>query len=250
MAVQLAIAIALLALLAAYQVVMIGHTLYYFEKILHMATVVALVAVGGAARLLPAPRPGRWARRVAPGMAVVVVVAAFMAGLGGRVHLTPLGGAGVRYALALDKGSPLGGRDAIRIARRYPDGDKVNVDLMHTPFANFYGTLFSAVLVRNYRYGADWYYRMYPPGRPMTPADLERMVVDSTVPVRFFVQYPKASFLVLDPDHPNRPRPGPGVDPAAFGDPAAPDNITAVEALARKYPDKVEVVHAPPEWAK
>jgi hypothetical protein len=244
------------ALLAAYQFVMLGHTLYYFEKILHMATVVMLVALGAAVRLLPAQPASRaagrtpWVWRLAPGLAVVVAVAAFMIVLGGPLHLTPLGGSGLQYAVAINRGSPLGGRDAIRIARRYPDDGKVNVDLMHTPYANFYGTLFGSVLRHNYRYGADWYGRMYPPGKAMTPADLERMVLDSKVPVRFFVQSEKASFLVLDPDHPNRQRPGPGVDPAAFGDPAAPDNITAVTSLAARYPDRVEVVHAPPEWAR
>jgi hypothetical protein len=261
MAVQLAVALLMVAVLAAYQYVMIGHTLYYFEKVLHMTTVVALVALGAAARLLPAPGPAaagsvrrlavrRLAvRRLGLGAAIIVAVAAFLAGLGGPAHLTPLGGGGLRYAVALDKGSPLGGRDAVRLTRRYPDGGgKVNVDLMHTPYANFYGTFFGSALQRNFADGSAWY-ELQDPRKAKTLGDLERMVLDSKVPVRFFVQYPKASFLVVDRDHPNRQRPGPGVDPAAYGDPAAPDNITAVEYLAGKYPDRVELVYAPPEWA-
>jgi hypothetical protein len=114
--------------------------------------------------------------------------------------------------------------------------------LAGTPYANFYGTLFAAAMQRDYEHGEAWYVFLAPTGPPHTLADMDAMVRSSQVPVRLLVQSPNASFLVVDRDHPRRPTPGPGVDPAAFGDPAAMTDIEAAEYLAGRYPDRVEVV--------
>jgi hypothetical protein len=61
------------------------------------------------------------------------------------------------------------------------------------------------------------------------------------------VHDPQASLLVVDGEHPHRPAVQPGRPlPVAFGDPAAPSNIAAAQALAVKYPTKVQVVYATP----
>jgi hypothetical protein len=245
LAVEVGIAVALVIVLLAYQSVMIGHSVYYFEKLVHMLLVVGLVALGSTARLLPRVRLGKGSalRRLAPGIAGALAVAAFLAGLGGRWHNEILGSHGVRYGTGLEKGSPFGGRDAIALTRMYPDGGGMaNVVLTRTPYANFYATLFAAAMQRDYNYGESWYVFLSPSSRPKTLADLEAMVRDSAVPVRMFLQNPHASFLVLDPAHPRRPLPAHGADPAAFGDPAALTNAEAADYLARRYPGQVEVV--------
>lgn len=264
-AVTLAAALAEVGALAAYQYATVGRTVYYFEKTVHMLLVVALVGLGTVARLVPRapapPAPGRPRRPAPPGYgrpprpvppgpgrlrrfavpaALLAVSAMLPAVAGGPTHTRPAG-PGLRLVLGVEAGSPTGGRDAILMARRYPDGGgKANVALMHTPYANVFGTLFGSAMQRDYRHGHAWYLFLYPPGPRRTPADLERMVLDSDVGVRFFVADPDASFLVADPDHPR----GEPHDPT-FTDPTAPTTIDAVEALARKYPDRVEVVHVP-----
>jgi hypothetical protein len=143
----------------------------------------------------------------------------------------------------VEKGSPAGGRQAVELVRRYPDASgKVDVVLTQTPYANFFGTLFTAVMQRNYRYGETWYVFLAPTGPRRTLADLETKVRSSPVPVRIVVRDPRASFLAADPDHPWQPEAGPGVDPATFGASRAPTNMQAAQYLARRYPDKVEVV--------
>jgi hypothetical protein len=123
----------------------------------------------------------------------------------------------------------------------------MNVDLMSTPYRNWYGTLFGSAMQRNYRHGHDWYLFQYPDGPAQTLADLERLVAGSEVPVRFFVYQPRASMLVLDPENPRRESPdGVAGNPMAFGDPDALTNMEAVEYLMAKFPGKVEVVHATP----
>jgi hypothetical protein len=91
-----------------------------------------------------------------------------------------------------------------------------------------------------------WHDFLNPAGRPKTVADMEGLVAASPVRVRFYLFNPRASFLVVDPAAPNREWTRPGADPAAFGDPAAPSNIEAAEHLARRYPDRVELVYAVP----
>jgi hypothetical protein len=244
--VELGVAVALTAMLFVYQYVMIGHSVYYFEKLVHSLIVVTLVGLGSAARLLPRVHltGGTGAlRRLAPGLAGAAAVALFLAGLGGRWHDQLLGSHGVHYGAGVERGSPGGGRLAVALTRGYPDGGgKVSVVLAGTPYANFYSTLFAAAMQRDYEYGEAWYVFLAPTGPPHTLADMDAMVRSSRVPVRLFVQNPNASFLVVDRDHPRRPTPGPGVDPAAFGDPAAMTDIEAAEYLAGRYPGRVEVV--------
>jgi hypothetical protein len=247
--VAVAVAVAMVAALLTYQYAMVGHSVYYFEKLVHMLLVVALVAVGSVARRLPRV----WfdttgvARRLTPGIAGAFAVTLFMAGLGGRWHSDPFGSHGVRYAVGMEQGSPAGGRLAVAVTETYPDGaGAVTVVLARTPYANFYATLFGAAMRRDYRDGEGWYVFLSPAGRPRTVADMEAKVRASPVRIRLIVGNPLASFLVVDPEHPHRPVRGPGVDPASFGDPAALTNVEAAEFLAQRYPGRVEIVRLKP----
>lgn len=238
----LAAVVLLLAGLGAFQLMTLGHTVYYFDKLLHLTTVVGLVLLGSWTRLVPGR--GRLPRVTAAFVVAVTLLA--LAGAGGAGHRT-VPGHGVRLATGLEKGSPAGGRDALFLARRPADG-AVDVDLMDTPYRNFYGTLFASVLQRNYRYGHVWYDFLNPSARPKTLADLERLVEASPVTVRFHVHNPAASLLVSDPDSPDRQWTRPGADPASFGDPAALSNVEAARHLARRYPGRVEVIdEIPPD---
>jgi hypothetical protein len=243
----LAANLGVLLLLGGFQLLTLGRTIYYFDKVLHLTIVVGLVLLGPLARLLPAGAPIRsWDRRRLAFAAAAFVLAAGLMGAGGAGH-AQVPSHGVRLATGAEKGSPAGGRDALLIARRHPDGGAaVDVDLMDTPYRNWYGTFFASAIQRNYRYGHAWYDFQHPTGRPRTLADLEAAVVDSPVPVRFYVYNPRASMLVRDPAHPNRQWTRPGADPAAFGDPEALTNVAAAEDLARRYPGRVEVVYAVP----
>jgi hypothetical protein len=247
-AIALATSVGMVAVLLAYQYALLGHSMYYFEKLLHMLLVVALVALGSATRLLPRLSARGWAEagnraRYASALGSALAVIAVIAALGGPWHTQPLGNVGLRYGLGADRGSPAGGRQAVELVRRYPDAKgKADVLLTQTPWANFYGTLFTAVMQRNYRYAQDWYVFLAPSGPSHTLTDLESAVLASPVPVRFVVQDPTASFLVADPSHPWHPDAGPATDPAAAGGSSAPTNMQAAQYLARRYPDKVEVI--------
>jgi hypothetical protein len=226
----LAVSCGLVATLFAYQYAMVGHPVYYFEKLLHMLLVVALVGLGSVTRLLPrlnAPvlASGDGRVRYAVALGGVIVITAGLAALGGPWHTRPLASAGLRYGSGLDRGSPAGGRQAVQLVRRYPDANgKVDVVLSSTPYANFFGTLFTAVMQRNYRDGETWYLFLSPAGPPRTLADLEAKVRSSPLPLRFVVRDSSARFLA------------PGTDAAA------PTNVQAAEYLAGRYPDKVEVL--------
>jgi hypothetical protein len=231
------------------QIVVLGHTEYYFEKAIHLLIVVALVVLGGLGRLLPAVRMPTLRRKplvrslharstMLPGLLVAATVVALVAALGGPMHTTP-GSMGLRVALGLEKGSPLGARDSLYIARRYPAG-VVAVDLMHTPYANYFGTTLGVAMQREYRIGWQWSRLLYPAGPPKTLADMDQLVLLTPRPIKLLVQDPTASFLVIDPARPNRPVTG--TSTPAFGEPGAPTNIQAAEYLAAKYPDRVEVI--------
>jgi hypothetical protein len=222
--------------LGAYQIATLGRPVYYFDKLLHLLIVVALCVLGGLARL-----------RFARGALVAVPVALFMLVAGGEWHTTPVA-PGVKLALGKDRGSPEAARDALLIARMFPDGgDAVNVNLMGSPWRNWSGTLGAAALQGQYRHFPGWSGLLYPNGKGGTMADLERLVADSPVTVRFFLHDPAASLLVVDTDHPSRPAVRAGQPlPVAFGDPAAPSNIEAARLLAAKYPTKVQLVYATP----
>jgi hypothetical protein len=212
-----------------------------------MLIVVALVGLGSAARLLPRVHvdAATAVRRLAPGVAGAMAVTLFLACLGGRWHTVPLGSHGVQFSLGMERGSPGGGREALALTRAYPDGGgKANVVLTNTPYANFYATLFGSAMLRDYEWGSAWYVFLAPTGPPRTLADMDALVRRTPVPVRFFVDDPAASFLVVDPTHPHRPAAGPSV--AAYGDPAALTDVEAAQYLARRYPQHVEVVHALP----
>ncbi|MEV0570088.1 hypothetical protein [Dactylosporangium sp. NPDC050588] len=222
--------------LGAYQTATLGRTVYYFDKLLHLLIVVALCTLGGLARL-----------RFKATAAVAVPVVLLMVVAGGKWHTTPVA-PGVKLALGKDRGSPEAARDALLIARMFPDGGgAMNVNLMSTPWRNWSGTLGAAALQGQYRNFPGWSGLLYPGGKGGTMADLDRLVADSPVPVRFFLHDPAASLLVVDTDHPSRPAVRAGQPlPVAFGDPAAPSNIEAARALAAKYPTKVQLVYATP----
>ncbi|MET7420478.1 hypothetical protein [Dactylosporangium sp. NPDC005555] len=222
--------------LGAYQIATLGRPVYYFDKLLHLLIVVALCTLGAAARF-----------RFKATAAVAVPVALFMLVAGGEWHTTPVA-PGVKLALGKDRGSPEAARDALLIARMFPDGgNAVNVDLMGSPWRNWSGTLGAAALQGRYRQFPGWSGLLYPGGKGGTMDDLDRLVANSPVTVRFFLHDPAASLLVVDTDHPSRPAVRPGQPlPVAFGDPAAPSNIEAARALAAKYPTKVQLVYATP----
>ncbi|MEV4507376.1 hypothetical protein AB0K00_00250 [Dactylosporangium sp. NPDC049525] len=222
--------------LGAYQIATLGRPVYYFDKLLHLLIVVALCTLGGLARFQ--------LRRTA---VVAVPVALFMLVAGGEWHTTPVA-PGVKLALGKDRGSPEAARDALLIARMFPDGGgAVNVDLMGSPWRNWSATLGAAALQGQYRQFPGWSGLLYPGGKGGTMADLDRLVANSPVTVRFFLHDPAASLLVVDTDHPSRPGVQPGQPlPVAFGDPAAPSNIEAARLLAAKYPTKVQLVYATP----
>jgi len=237
-----AVAFASAAGLGLYQIATVGHPVYYFDKLLHLLIVVCLGALGGLVRFLPG-------LGVVARVAIALPVVAALAAAGGEWHTTPAA-PGVRLAIGKDRGSPEAARDALLMARMYPDGGgAVNVDLMGSPWRNWSATLGAAALQGNYRFFPPWSGLLYPgsAGKASTMEDLDKLVAASPVPVRFFVHDPEASLLVLDGEHPNRPAVRPGQPlPVAFGDPAAPTNIAAVRQLASKYPTKVQVVYATP----
>ncbi|GAA3274418.1 hypothetical protein Dvina_02460 [Dactylosporangium vinaceum] len=237
-----AVAFALAAGLGLYQIATIGRPVYYFDKLLHLLIVVCLCALGGLVRFLPG-------LGVAARIAVAIPVVAALAIAGGEWHTTPVA-PGVKLALGKDRGSPEAARDALLMARMFPDGGgAVNVDLMGSPWRNWSATLGAAALQHQYRHFPAWSGLLYPgsAGKGSTIDDLDRLVRESPVPVRFFVHDPEASLLVVDGEHPYRPNVKPGQPlPVAFGDPAAPTNVAAVRALAAKYPAKVQVVYATP----
>ncbi|WP_432834251.1 hypothetical protein [Dactylosporangium sp. CA-092794] len=238
----LAVAFVMAAGLGLYQTATIGRPVYYFDKLLHLVIVVSLAALGGLARFLPGL--GAAAR-----VAVALPIVALLAVAGGEWHATPVA-PGVKLALGKDRGSPEAARDALLMARMFPDGGgAVNVDLMGSPWRNWSATLGAAALQHQYRYFPAWSGLLYPgsAGKASTIDDLDRLVRESPVPIRFFVHDPQASLLVVDAEHPHRPNVRPGQPlPVAFGDPAAPTNIAAAQALEAKYPGKVQVVYATP----
>jgi hypothetical protein len=257
--VALAINVGLVLALATFQLVTVGRTVYYFDKLLHLTLVTGLVLLGAWVRLTPRrARPVvagsagapvgvlRRLRAASAGLALVLPIVAVLVAFGGPTHTDP-GSYGLRLATGVDKGSPAGGRDALMLWQRHPDGGgAVDVDLMSTPYRNFFATVFASAIQRTYRHGHLWYVFMSVATAPKTIADLDAAVQATQVPVRFYVYNPRASMLVVDPAHPNREWTRPGADPAAFGDPAAMTNIEAAEYLAKKYPGKVEVVYAVP----
>jgi hypothetical protein len=205
------------AAMGAWQLLTIGRTHYYFDKLLHVLVIVTLVLCGSLVRL--ARTDGR--RPLAVTAVAVLVLAGFFVVAGGRNHAV-VPSYGVRLAAGIDRGSPGGGRDAVSLARQFPRADdSVDVDLMGDPYRNFFGTLYASVLQRNYRYGHDWYNFLNPSRGPRTLADLEQMVAVSPVRVRIHVADPRARFL---------------------GGADAPTNVEAAALLAQRYPNRVEVV--------
>ena len=214
-------AVSLQVVMGAWQLLTIGRTHYYFDKLLHVLVIVMLVLMGSLARL--ATTKGR--KPLAVTAVAVLVVAGFFVVAGGRDHMV-VPSYGVRLVTGIDRGSPGGGRDAVFIASRYPVAEgTVDVDLMGDPYRNFFGTLYGSVLQRNYRYGHDWYNFLNPTRGPRTLADLERQVSVSPVRVRIHVSDPRARFLA---------------------GPDAPTNVDAATLVAQRYPDRVEVVTRDP----
>lgn len=205
------------AAMGAWQLLTIGRTHYYFDKLLHVLVIVALVLCGSLARLLRTN--GR--RPLAISAVAVLAAAGFFVVAGGRNHAV-VPSYGVRLVTGIDRGSPGGGRDAVFLARRFPTAEgTVDVDLMGDRYRNFFGTLYASVLQRNYRYGHDWYNFQNPTRGPRTLADLEQAVAVSPVRVRIHVADPDARFLT---------------------GPDAPTNVEAAILVAERYPDRVQVI--------
>jgi hypothetical protein len=197
------------AILAIYQLVVVGRTVYYFEKLLHLLIVVALVALGALARAL---RPVRFIRFAT----VSAAVCALLAALGGPYHTKP-GSYGLKLVLLVEKGSPDAGRDAIAIAEQYPSGPVV-VDLMHTRYANYFATGCGAALRRAVPATAPWVGLLWPNAPFHTYAEIETVVTASPDPVRLLVSDPSAHTLA---------------------GPNGPSNLDIAQRLAADHPGKV-----------
>jgi hypothetical protein len=228
----LAAAAAVTAALALYQLVTVGRTVYYFEKLAHAGIVVCLVLLGTLARVVPrwyrprtdGARPWRpLATALAPALALCLVLAA----AGGPWHTRP-GSLGARLVAGIEAGSPDGGRDAVALARRWPDGaGTLTIDVAATPYRTWFGTYFGSVLQRRYRYGHAWYGFLNPANPPRTLDALEALVVRSPVPLRLVVRDPQGRTLLEDPVN-------------------EWTNAMVAEHLATRYPGRVEVVPAAP----
>jgi hypothetical protein len=203
------------AILAAYQVVVVGATVYYFEKLLHLLVVVALVALGAVARLLKAVRTVRFATFGTAG-AVSGAVCVLLAALGGPYHTKP-GSYGLHVVLLVEKGSPDAGEDAIAIAEQYPGGPVV-VDLAHSRYANYFATSCAAALRRDVPDATPWVDLLWPPAPYRTYADVEKLVVARPGPVRLLVSDPAVHSLA---------------------GPNGPSNLDIAQRLAAEHPDKV-----------
>lgn len=208
--------LAAVAVLATYQYAAVGQTMYYFEKLLHLMLVVAVVATGAAVRFMPS----RWvpSRGVALATATCLAVCAVVVGFGGPSHTKP-GSYGLKLVLGVDKGSPDAGRDAVYIGREFPEpSGPIVVSLKHTRYANYFGTMCGAALRRDFGGALAWLGQLWPPGPPATLANLEALVNASPRQVRL---------LVGDPDvH-------------SLAGPAGPSNAEIARDLATKYPGKV-----------
>ena len=217
------LAVALLGVLAiaAYQYIEVGHTVYYFEKSVHLLIIVSLCAFGTVARLVPQLAVRRLRE---PGFAAVTVlvllVSASIPILGGPWH-TKKGSFGFVMIIGVDKGTA-GGDDAVYLARRYPDSDDaVVVDLMHSSYTNFSGTLYSSALRRDYRYGEAWSQFLGATGaNPRSLADLEALIEATPKPIRFVVGGPSVHTVRGLPDM---------------------SNVDVARAMADRYPGKVLV---------
>lgn len=214
--------------LGIYQLITVGRTVYYFEKLAHAGIVVGLVLLGSLARVVPrwfepsADRAGRW-RPAATALAPALALCLVLAGLGGPWHTRP-GSLGARLLAGVEAGSPDGGRDAVALARRWPDGaGKVTVDVAATPYRTWFGTYFGSVLQRRYRYGHAWYGLLNPANPPRTLDALEALVATGPLPLRLVVSDPDGRTLLEDPDR-------------------GWTNAMVAEHLAMRYPGRVEVV--------
>lgn len=197
------------AILAIYQLVVVGRTVYYFEKLLHLLIVVALVALGTVARVRQPVRFVRFA-------AVSAAACALLAALSGPYHTKP-GSYGLKLVLLVEKGSPDAGRDTIAIAEQYPSGPVV-VDLMHTRYANSFATACGAALRRDVAATAPWVALLWPTAPYRTYADVEKVVTASPGPVRLLVSDPSVHTLA---------------------GPNGPSNLDIAQRLAAEHPDKV-----------
>ncbi len=205
----LALVLAADGILAAYQLVAIGHTVYYFEKLLHLLVVVSLVSLGTVVRLI---RPVPFLRYALAAAAVCVL----LAGFGGTYHTKP-GSYGLHVVLLVEKGSPDAGRDTVAIAEQYPTGPIV-VDLMHSRYANYFATTCAAALRRDVPAGAPWSTLLSPSASYRTYEDVAKVVRAARAPVRLLVSDPSVHSLA---------------------GPNGPSNTDIAQRLAAEYPDKV-----------
>jgi hypothetical protein len=221
----LALVLAADGILATYQLVAIGQTVYYFEKLLHLLVVVSVVSLGTVARLiLPPPRPRACGAsptliRPVPFLRYAVAgaaVCALLAGFGGTYHIKP-GSYGLHLVLLVEKGSQDAGRDTVAIAEQYPTGPVV-VDLMHSRYANYFATTCAAALRRDVPAGAPWTGLLWPSAPYRTYEDVATVVRAAHAPVRLLVSDPAVHSLA---------------------GPNGPSNTDIAQRLAGEYPDKI-----------
>jgi len=197
------------ALFATYQLILIDATVYYFEKLLHLLAVVALIALGTLPRLI---RSVRFVRFAGISAAVCLLLAAF----GGPYHTKP-GSDGLHLVLLVEKGSPDAGQDAIAIAEQYPTGPVI-VDLRHSRYANYFATYCGAALRRDVPDAMPWVDLLWPSAPWRTYEDVEKVVIASPAPVRLLVGDPSVHTLA---------------------GPNGPSNLDLAQRLAAEHPDKV-----------
>jgi hypothetical protein len=187
----------------------------------HLLIVVALCAFGTVARLVPMASPRQALRpRFAAVTLLVLLLSATVPVLGGPWH-TKKGSFGFVMIIGVDKGTA-GGEDAVYLARHYPSGDgAVVVDLMHSSYTNFSGTLYGSALRRDYRYGEAWSQFLGATNAdPKSMADLEALIEATPKPIRFVVGDPSVH-TVRGLTHMS--------------------NVDIARAMADKYPGKVLV---------
>lgn len=222
-----------------YQQSELGTTIYYYEKAYHQLIVVAMVATGACVSFLPR-LAGRYPQLtlIRPATAVAVCVAAYA--IFGSYAAPDLPIPGRHHGVALWQGTTgesQGGSDAIRIMRAAPSADEmVTVSLMHGERANYYATLYAAVMQRNYRHAVLWYVYLAASHHRWSVGAISERVARTDRPVRFIVSDRDVGWAVR-----KYSRDGLPAKLEAYEIP----NVELVAFLAARYPDQVKVVYLP-----
>ncbi len=225
---QVATALVFTSAVNLYQRWAIGHTIYYFEKVLMQLAIVSLIAVAAPATVLLAPmRPGTRSTTSRVRLLVAGVTAGVCAAAGlviavvpqsGAVHTR--GGAYLRLLMATPSVS-----DAVeQTVRRFPDYDGYTNIVLYTPpkirpgglwarVDQSWATLYVGTLQRNYPDTVSVYSFMYPTHTPrLTPELTVRFLIQEKIHARIISDdqqvldsyeeaaraYPQAGLLIVD----------------------------------------------------